>query len=129
MPFALVFIGLVLVVTGARGTMRELGAELRADFVGPGNFTWWIVSIGLVGALGYVPELRGFSRWFMSLIIISMIIANRGFFGKLIEALNTGPISPQGARQEAARSTNEPGSGNTFSNMLDGMDKLGDVLK
>lgn len=91
MPFALVFIGLVLVITGARGTMRELGEELRTDFTGPGNFVWWIASIGVVGSLGYIQELRSFSRWFMALIIVAMVLSNRGFFAKLFEALQAGP--------------------------------------
>lgn len=97
MPFALVLIGLILVVTGARGTMREFGAELRADFTGPGNFIWWIVSIGVVGFLGYIPEFRSFSRWFMTLIVIAMVLSNRGFFAKLMQALEAGPEAPETA--------------------------------
>lgn len=130
MPFALVFIGLVLVVTGAKGTMRELGAELREDFIGPGNFTWWIASLGAIGALGYIPELRSFSRWFMALIIISMIISNRGFFAKFTEALQSGPESPQPVSNpsivKAAHDANT--GGNIFGDMLKGLTKLAPLV-
>lgn len=93
MPFALVLIGLVLIVTGSKDTYRELGAELVSDFTGDNNFTYWIASVGAVGSLGYVPQLRTFSRLFMTLIILAMLISNRGFFAKLSEALNSGPVS------------------------------------
>ncbi len=93
MPFALVLIGLVLIVTGSRDTYREFGAELVGDFTGAGNFTYWLASLGAVGALGYVPALRDFSRLFMALIILAMLISNRGFFAQLGTALASGPVS------------------------------------
>lgn len=115
MPFALLLIGLVLVVTGAKGTMRELGSEIREDFIGPGNFTWWIASIGVVGTLGYVQELRTFSRVFMALIVISMVLSNRGFFNKFTEALNTGPVSPKPVAQPSAGTSGGNGLGGVLS--------------
>lgn len=106
MPFALVTIGLILIVVGAKGTQREFGSELRADFTGPGNFTFWIASVGAVGALGYVESLKTFSRAFMALIIVSMILSNRGFFQKFMEALNAGPESIKG-KETAASNDNK----------------------
>lgn len=91
MPFALVVIGLLLVVTGARGTQKEFGDLLYKDFTGPGNFTYWLVSLGAIGALGYIDELRTFSRLFMALIIIAMIVKNQGLFDKFTQALQQGP--------------------------------------
>lgn len=103
MPFALVLIGLIMIVTGAKGTQKEFGRELVSDFTGPGNFTWWIVSIGALGALGYVDKLRTFSRTFMALVIISMILSNRGFFDQFTKAINTGPekIKASGANDNS----------------------------
>ena len=95
MPFALVFVGLVLIVVGAKGTHREFGAAIVEDFTGQGNFIWWIAAIGAVGALGYVPQLRKFSIAFMSLILVAMLLNNGGFFQKFTEALQTGPQSPK----------------------------------
>lgn len=91
MPFALVTIGLLLIVVGAKGTHKEFGREVASEFTGPNNFTWWIVSLGAVGSLGYVKQLRAFSTAFMALIVIAMVIANRGFFDQLTAALAKGP--------------------------------------
>ena len=94
MPFALVTIGLIMIVTGAKDTYDAFGSQVVGDFTGPGNFTYWIASLGAVGAVGYVPEFRGFSRAFMALIIIAMVIRNGGFFDKFKSALSSGPTKP-----------------------------------
>jgi hypothetical protein len=101
MPFALVVVGLIMIVVGVRGTQKEFGAQLASDFTGDGNFIWWLASLGAVGAVGYVPQLRQFSIAFMTLIIIAMLIAQQkaggasgGFFEKLSQALQQGPVAP-----------------------------------
>lgn len=91
MPFALVTIGLIMVVTGARDTHTQLASSIREDFIGPQSFLWWIAAIGAVGSLGYVKSLRPFSHAFMALILISMVLSNEGLFTKLTDALNKGP--------------------------------------
>lgn len=94
MPFALVIIGLVMIVSGARDTYAALGKELVEDFTGPGNFTYWLVALGFLGALGSIPQFKNFSRAFMALALVAMVINNRGVFAKLTEALKTGPVKP-----------------------------------
>lgn len=95
MPFALVTIGLIMVITGAKDTYAQFGNQIAGDFTGQGNFTYWIASLGAIGAAGYIPQLRDFSRLFMGLIILVIVLANgKGFFAKLQEALNKGPIAP-----------------------------------
>lgn len=110
MPFALVFIGLVMIVSGAKDTYRELGAELVSDFTGDGNFTFWIVAVGAVGAVGYIPALRTFSRLFMGLIILSMVLSNRGVFGKFNEALNSGPETITPTERASTSTDDAPGA-------------------
>jgi hypothetical protein len=87
MPFALVLIGLILVITAARDTHREFGALIADDFTGQGNFFYWIVSILVIGSIGYYKPARAFSNSFLFLVALSMFIANRGFFAKLQEAI------------------------------------------
>lgn len=94
MPFALVTIGLILIVTGAKDTYQQFGGELVGDFTGPDNFTFWLASMGAVGALGYIEALRPFSRAFLTLIIVAMILRNGGVFNKFQEALAAGPTHP-----------------------------------
>lgn len=93
MPFALVIIGLLMIVTGARDTYKDFGAQVTQDFTGEGNFLYWIAALGAVGAVGYAPEFRTFSRVFMALIIVALILKNGGFFDKFSQALNTAPVA------------------------------------
>lgn len=117
MPFALVVIGLIMIVTGAKNTHRDFGRLITGDFTGPGNFTYWLAALGAVGALGYAEQLRAFSRLFMALIIVAMILANGGFFTRLQAALATGPIAPP-RPEPAPRNSTLPPTGNP---LLDGI--------
>jgi hypothetical protein len=95
MPFALVIMGLIFVVTGVKGTIGALGSQLKDDFTGPGNFFYWFAAIGSIGALGSIQEFRAFSRMFMTLILVAMIIKNGGVFDKLMQAIASGPVAPE----------------------------------
>lgn len=87
MPFALLIIGLLLVVAGFQNTHKELGSQIVNDFTGQNNFIYWIAAIGIVGALGYVKALEPFSRMFLALILVSIFLANKGFFNQLNASL------------------------------------------
>jgi hypothetical protein len=90
MPFALVFVGLVLIVTGARDTYRQLGSMIVGDMTGArggAGFIMFAAAIGGVGALGAIPELRTFSHYFMALILISLVLHNSGAAQKILAAL------------------------------------------
>lgn len=95
MPFALVTIGLLLIVVGFQNTYQAFGEQVIKDFSkdeekGTESFLWWMAAIGFVGALGYAKSLENFSRAFMALIIIGMILANKGFFDKFSTAFAEG---------------------------------------
>lgn len=123
MPFALVVIGLICVITGARNTYKDFGAALVNDFTGPGNFTWWLVAIGSIGALGYIDGLRSFSRMFMALIIVSMVLKNGGVFDKVKDALNQGPIAP------TATASVTPGSASASNSTSDTISTIANIAK
>lgn len=93
MPFALVMIGLLMVISAVMNTHAQLGKQLQSDFTGPNNFTWWLLVMVFVGGLGYVERLRPIASAFLVLIIVSLFIANRGVFGKATEALKKGPVA------------------------------------
>jgi hypothetical protein len=97
MPFILVISGLILIVTGARNTFGAFGKQLTGDFIGPGNFTYWALSVGGIGALGYVSPLRKFSIMFMTLILLALILAHGGFFEQFMGAIKKGPVAPAAA--------------------------------
>lgn len=105
MPFVLVIVGILMVVTGAKGTYAQFGSQVASDFTGPGNFTTWVVALGAVGSIGYIDALRAFSRLFMALILIAMVLSNKGFFAKFTDALKTGPVAPEAIAGTEARPT------------------------
>lgn len=80
MPFALIITGIVLVVAGVRGTEGDLFTLLKGDLSGPHNFEYWLISILIIGALGYIPDLKTLSRAFLVLVILVLLISNGGFF-------------------------------------------------
>jgi len=109
MPFFLVTIGLLMIVSGARDTYSAFGKQLVSDFTGPQNFTYWLVALGALGFVGYAPQLRSFSRAFMALVIIAMVLANGGVFAKFTQALQQGPVRPgDNAKPVGGSSTSDP---------------------
>lgn len=107
MPFALVFVGMLLVVTGIRDTYKQLGTLVYNDMTGTGTqgpgFLMFLVAIGAVGALGAISQFRTFSHYFMALIIISLLLHNRGFGTQFVATL-------QGARKSTPVT---PGAGSS----------------
>ncbi len=87
MPFVFGIIGIILIVSGVRGTVTGSNPNLvglvKADLTGQPNYTEWMIAIFAVGALGYVPQFKTFSRAFMTAIVIGLILSNKGFFAQL----------------------------------------------
>lgn len=115
MPYALIIIGIVMVVTAAQNTHSQLASQLKGDFIGQQNFTKWIIAIGGVGALGYVDELRGLSRAFMALIVIALFLSNTGVIAKFQQAINSGPALIPAPNADGT-STNTTNSGTSAGN-------------
>lgn len=95
MPYLFIIIGLVMVTAAVRNTVADdvnthekgLTHLLRDDFTGKNNFVYWVVSILIVGALGYIKPLQPVSRAFMLLIVIVLFISNKGVFAQFNAAL------------------------------------------
>jgi hypothetical protein len=117
MPFALATIGLLLIIAGARGTYGDLKKLLVSDFTGENNFFYWIASIGAVGTIGYIPDFEKFSRTFIALIIIAMIIRQEGFFDKFVSALKNLQASDgdSGGKSDATKGIDNPLGGSSFN--------------
>lgn len=92
MPFVLFIMGLVLIVTAFQNTYKQFGALVAGDFTGKNNFIYWFLAIAVVGAIGYIKPLEPFSRGFMVLIVLSIVLSNQknfDFIGKFQSALGT----------------------------------------
>jgi hypothetical protein len=101
MPFLFGVVGLVFITAGVRGTAGNLLLLLKGDIAGGGqgklvgsdNFIFWMLSIGIIGALGYIEDFRPLSRALMVLILVVLVIAEDnkagggGFFAKFQDAV------------------------------------------
>lgn len=94
-----------MIVTGVKGTYAQFGQQVVSDFTGSQPFTYWVFAIVGIGVLGYIDALRTVSRLFLALILVSMVLANRGFFAQLTDALKQGPIAPQAPASSSSGSS------------------------
>lgn len=90
MPIVAILLGAILIDLVARGTEREFGQQLESDF-GGGSFVAWAAAIIVIGALGYVPALGKISSAAMGLVILVLVLANRGLFAQLAAVVKSPP--------------------------------------
>lgn len=74
MPFAFLIVGVVLVISGVRGTSQDLLTLVKGDFIGKGSYLYWLIAILLIGSIGYIPSFKGFSKAFMTLILVVLVL-------------------------------------------------------
>lgn len=92
MSLALLVIGIVFVVAAVRGTTsgeNGLFTLLQGDFTGSNNFLYWLLALGLIGAIGYIPKLKSFSTAFLVLVIAAILLSHKGFFADLQSAIKS----------------------------------------
>ena len=103
MPIVFGVIGILLVVSGVRGTTSSLVTVIKADFTPNGGYLRWMLGIGLVGAVGYIDELKTISRMFMAIVLIGLIWSNKGVFSELTQ--QTATAAPQTGNTSGTLST------------------------
>lgn len=109
MPFALLLVGLVLLISGVKNTQDTLFATVKGDFTGPDNFIYWFVAIIIIGAIGYVPKLKPISTAFLALVIVVLFLKKGnasglggGFFAQATSALGSTNTAGNGAQAISA---------------------------
>jgi len=132
MPFALIIIGTVLLISSAKNTQSQLYALLAGDFTGPNNFIYWMVSILIIGAVGYIPKLKPLSVGFMTLVIIVLFLkrgnpqgVGGGVFQQFTQALGT---TQTATPQTAASGSSSGGSSLLNSSILPAQSSLTNLL-
>lgn len=99
MPFALLIVGIVLLVSAVRGTQGDLFTLVKGDFSGSNNYLYWVVSILIIGAVGYIDTLRPISRMFLVLVVVVLFLSHGGVFQQLNSQLfspSTGTVTNDG---------------------------------
>lgn len=94
MAFALLIVGFVLLASAVKNTQGDLYTLISGDFTGSSNFIYWVISILLIGAIGYIPKLKGLSDAFLGLVILVLFLsrgdptkATGGFFQKFTQQI------------------------------------------
>lgn len=105
MPIAFIAIGALFLIAAVRGTITDNGKQpglltlLKSDFVSTdakGNFLVWLVTLWIVGALGYIPGFRPIANALLFLIILVLFLSNSkaagqgGIFAEFNAALTSG---------------------------------------
>ena len=122
-----------MVVSAARNTNQQLITLLKSDFTGQGNFIYWLISILLIGAVGYIPDLKPVSRAFLVLVVIVLVLKNGGVFTQFLQAIgttqtakamqsNTGSATPSATQSNAAQPSASP-------NLTDSLGELGELTE
>lgn len=103
MPFAIAIVGAVLLLVAVRNTHGQLATLLKDDFTGSQGavgFIVWIGAILAIGALGYFPALKTASRGLLALVFLAMLIANKGVFDNIANAIRNPPQITQAAAED-----------------------------
>lgn len=114
MPFAFLIVGAILLVSAVRNTQDDLFTLVKSDFTGQGNFIFWVVSLLLIGAIGYIPKLKPISDGFLVLVLLVLFLTkgnpnnpgSGGFFEKFTTALK----STQSSASDTQPATVSPAS-------------------
>lgn len=108
MPFALLIVGLALLVAAVRDKQSELFTLIKGDFTGPNNFVYWITAMLVLGSLGYIPKLKPLSVGLLVLVVLVLILTKgnpSGIGGGLFQQLASQLGSTQTATATAPAAT------------------------
>lgn len=92
MPIAFIAIGALFLIAAVRGTITDYPSTsggtatqpglltlLKADFVSTsasGNFLIWLVTLWIIGALGYIPGFRPIANALLFLVLLVLFLSN-----------------------------------------------------
>lgn len=119
MAIVLLIIGAVMLIAAVRDTVSTNGSQegladlVKGDFSGPNNFIYWVVSILIIGMVGYIPNAKQLSNAFLVLVIVALLISKGGFFAQFQSALS----STQGTATNAGQGVGSV-AGATLANLL-----------
>ncbi len=88
MPFALLGIGLLLVIAAYNNTQTVLSGQLQKDFSGKTGFVYWIAAIIILGMVGYIKPMQTVSRALLALLLVVIFLTHNGILQKFNAALS-----------------------------------------
>lgn len=101
-------IGIILIVAAIRNTYGQLFSALGQDVP---SFMVWAAAIFAVGALGFIPGLKGPSRLLIGLVLVVIVLGN--YQKVLVGFGNAGKVTSGGSPDGTAdKGEGEPKAGN-----------------
>jgi hypothetical protein len=118
MPLFFLAVAIAAIVTGLRGTQGQLLSLLKSDFTTSNNFGIWILAIVAVGSLGYIPGFKTVSNGLLILVVIVLVLSNKGFFSQFSSAVTSIGSSTQALNSSPQASPNQTVSVATPSTVI-----------
>lgn len=90
MPLFFLLVGALFIWAGFNNRLGELASLIKEDFSptdGSRGFAVWVVAIFAIGAIGYYRPAKPLSNAFLLLVVVSLILSNRGFFRRFQQGL------------------------------------------
>lgn len=98
MPVLLLLFGAIIAVAAFNNAQGTLASELEQDFP---PFIKWLLAVGAIGGLGFIPGMQTISRWLLALVLLVVFLKNYAAIYTGFENL----IGAGGATQTAASAT------------------------
>ena len=101
MPFVLLIVGAILILTAYRNTYGDLATALETDVPG---FAKWALALAVVGGLGWVPGMQTISRWLLALVIVAIVLSNKNWqtFFTNVQTISSLPAASTASATPAA---------------------------
>lgn len=96
MPLAFLLIGVAIIVVAYRNTQTALFQQLETDAPG---FAKWAIAIVVIGVLQYIPNFATAAKSLLALVLLAIVIANKGAFANFQAAVSGTPATVQGGPQ------------------------------
>jgi hypothetical protein len=111
MPFVFLIAGLGLLITAVRGTQATAFGLLKSEFSGINSFAKWALAIFILGGLGYIKTIQPITRGLMILVLLAIILKNRGGLFSSFNKQVSNPVQPAAQGTSGAlQSTGQGGS-------------------
>lgn len=94
MPFVFAVLGLLFLVVAIQGTQSEAFTLIKGEFTGSNSFVVFAAAIAILGALAYIKPFRPIALSFIMLVVLVMVLANKGGFFAQFNAALRAPVTP-----------------------------------
>ena len=93
MPLIFLIVGILFLVLARQGTQGDFETLLKSEFSGSQSFIVWVSAIVILGLVGFWKPARPITDAGIGLILLVLILSNKGLFSQFNNALRN-PAAP-----------------------------------